>query len=679
MPYYGISNNTLYIAGTSTSEATTSFSYPTTDSETYPWITNERGSITTVIVQNKITPTLLNSCFDDFESLTSIQGIENIDTSNVTSLTSMFTNCSSLTSINLNSWDVSKVTNFSRLFYGCTGLKTINVNGWDTKSATVLSNAFYKCQSLETLNLSNWKVDNVTSLGGVFVYCSVLKSINLGNWNPVSATVFTNMFNNCPLLERIYCNKTWTGASGATGTSVFKECPLLKGAISFDSSKVSIDYANPTTGYFTATSKGGYIGISINEIPKSTDTSGNIYNGKGYKENTYINTTAENAETGMCCTGFIPFTLGDTIYFKNMEFGKSNQHRIHFWDTNKSYLGFTQTSSTYYMNQYSPVTDSNGYYTQITPIATTANGTASGAAYIRISAAGIDSDSIITVNKEPPATVAECEVAFAIKQPYIGIDNVARKIVRAYIGDENGIARLFWGSGFPDQPTSESDYTLYATYTSSTTFTAPSDGWYKIEAHGASGNGGNAVVKDFYYDDDNTTYHVCLTGGSGAGSGYACSIVKLAVGDTINLTVGAVGSDTTAVINSSKDSYDTIIVQSGGNGGNSSASVKDNHGCTSYTRGAAGVAGSVSGGNVYNYQGSNGVRGDGSTHVVSEKNYSCPAGGSPAHGDGNAGGRGMGIYRSTAVTDSWTGSEWLPYRKGYGVAGYFKISIGNTN
>lgn len=36
------------------------------------------------------------------------------------------------------------------------------------------------------------------------------------------------------------------------------------------------------------------------------------------------------------------------------------------------------------------------------------------------------------------------EAARSVTSMYIGIDNVARKIVKGYIGDENGIARLFW-------------------------------------------------------------------------------------------------------------------------------------------------------------------------------------------------------------------------------------------
>jgi len=191
--------------------------------------------------------------------------------------------------------------------------------------------------------------------------------------------------------------------------------------------------------------KAVYIGISFNEIPKSTDESGNIYNGKGYIENTYINAGTEMYVDGISTTGFIPFEIGDTVYFKNMEFGKVANHRIVFYDSNKTYLGFTGGNATYYTTSvWTSTLDDNNCYTSMTPTSTAASGTAEGTAYIRICAPGIDADSIITIDQEPPDTAAECEIARNVPSMYIGIDNVARKIKKGYIGDENGIARLFW-------------------------------------------------------------------------------------------------------------------------------------------------------------------------------------------------------------------------------------------
>ena len=225
---------------------------------------------------------------------------------------------------------------------------------------------------------------------------------------------------------------------------------------------------------------------------------------------------------------------------------------------------------------------------------------------------------------------------------------------------------------FPAQPESTADYTLIDSYTDSQTWTAPEDGWYLVEVHGASGDGGLPAV--YEYEDDDSVYYNMATGGSGAGSGYAASVVKLAAGDVVALTVGDVGETTGAVFNAtSGESYNSISVAPGGNGGNASASA-------SYTTGgAAGAAGAVSGGNIDNVSGSNGIVGTMSTQVSGEKNLVCVAGGAAGHADGNEGGRGAGVYRSIAVTDAWTANEYTPYKRTFGAAGFVKISRGNTN
>ena len=275
-----------------------------------------------------------------------------------------------------------------------------------------------------------------------------------------------------------------------------------------------------------------------------------------------------------------------------------------------------------------------------------------------------------------PESDNDQEAVHAVRSMYLGDENnIAAKVKKVYLGDANGVARLWW-AGFPAEPT---EYLPIDKYTASQTWIAPESGWFKIEVHGASGNGGLGANTSFEVDGDGG-YYVALGGGSGAGGGYGCSLVKLSAGDIVTLNIGAVGADTVVEINSSMESYDTIVVSPGGNGGNAVATAKDDVGAVtpSYS-GAAGVAGTVTGGNLANIQGGNGTRGSGTTWATGEENYSPVAGGKAAHSDGNAGGRGAGVYRSIAVSDAWTGSDWLPYKRTFGKAGFIKISRGNTN
>ena len=113
--------------------------------------------------------------------------------------------------------------------------------------------------------------------------------------------------------------------------------------------------------------------------------------------------------------------------------------------------------------------------------------------------------------------------------------------------------------------TAPTSYNLINTYTSSQTWTAPESGYYKIEVFGASGNGGAGVIIT-----NTSRFSARASGGGGGGGGYSCSQgVTLNKGDKITLTIGGVGSTTSAAITSSHNSSytHTLQVTSGANGG----------------------------------------------------------------------------------------------------------------
>ena len=70
----------------------------------------------------------------------------NFDTSKVTNMSAMFSNCSSLTNLDLRSFDTSKVTNMRWMFYGCSKLTQITVsNKWVIGSSTDVVSMFNNC------------------------------------------------------------------------------------------------------------------------------------------------------------------------------------------------------------------------------------------------------------------------------------------------------------------------------------------------------------------------------------------------------------------------------------------------------------------------------------------------------------------------------------------------------
>lgn len=253
------------------------------------------------------------------------------------------------------------------------------------------------------------------------------------------------------------------------------------------------------------------------------------------------------------------------------------------------------------------------------------------------------------------------EVKIMLSANFTELENGQTYYARVYTVNPEGYMQSEIGTqigfatpqDFPADPTS---YSLIGTYTTSQTWTAPENGYFMIEVHGASGKGGNASkvaaaspAGSYYFS----------TGSGGGGSGYACSVVRLKEGDTVEIACGAVGIVSQAVVTSSytvEDSH-TMKVTSGGNGSNSGDSQK------AVSGGAGGVG---SGGNVENGTGSAGSKNEYSVLKTSWDRTGA-AGGNPYKSDGNVGGTGGNVTNGYA---------------GYGVAGksgFVNISRGNTN
>lgn len=220
-------------------------------------------------------------------------------------------------------------------------------------------------------------------------------------------------------------------------------------------------------------------------------------------------------------------------------------------------------------------------------------------------------------------------------------------------------------SEFPEEPTS---YDLIGTYTSSQIFTAPETGYYQIDVHGASGNGGSCQSgADYGYWSDGDRYietAYMAGGGGGGGSGFGCSRIKLNKGDTVKITIVS-GGNTTVEINSTADSYPSIIVTPGDNGTSGS-----NYGKTAGKGGKGGIS---SGGTVSNLTGNAGANGNTNTGSSGGATVWAANGGSPAHSEGNTGGKGG--YGSLWVTDG--NLKTTPPTNGQ--PGFIKIYRGDTN
>ena len=128
--------------------------------------------------------------------------LSSFNTNNAINMSGMFYRCSSLKSIDLSSFNTNNVIDMSHMFYKCSSLKSIDLSSFNTNNVIDMSRMFYKCSSLETIDLSSFNTNNATNMGHMFLGCSSLKSIDLSSFNTNNATNIGDMFKGCSSLKK---------------------------------------------------------------------------------------------------------------------------------------------------------------------------------------------------------------------------------------------------------------------------------------------------------------------------------------------------------------------------------------------------------------------------------------------------------------------------------------------
>lgn len=134
-----------------------------------------------------------------------------------------------------------------------------------------------------------------------------------------------------------------------------------------------------------------------NWLPISTDASGAVYNGKGWKKNTYLSSGNDGTYEGIYASGFIPLEWNEygnaVLHCKNvgMQTGQ-NYHRISLYDADKTHIETVKTTVTSGWWTWG----SDGNIEKITVL----SASYSTAKYIRLCCGYLGDDSIITVNEE---------------------------------------------------------------------------------------------------------------------------------------------------------------------------------------------------------------------------------------------------------------------------------------
>ncbi len=193
-------------------------------------------------------PVNCDSLFKDFTSLVTIDFNGNFNTSNVTNMVGMFQGCTSIVSLDLNSFNTANVTdmtsgNTRSIFSGCSSLTNLYINNFNTKNVTAMGTLFSGCSSLTNLDLSSFNTSNVTDMNSMFSGCSSLTSLDSNSFNTLNVTDMASMFSKCSSLASLNISKFNT-SKVTDMRDMFYKCSSLTSLdlSSFNTSKVTNMY-----------------------------------------------------------------------------------------------------------------------------------------------------------------------------------------------------------------------------------------------------------------------------------------------------------------------------------------------------------------------------------------------------------------------------------------------------
>ena len=159
----------------------------------------------------------LKEMFTNCSSLTSIQNVGNWDVSNITDMSYLFSGCLSFDG-NLSNWDVSNVTDMKLMFEFCTSFNnggSSAISNWDTSSVTDMESMFSTANSFNQ-PIGSWNVSNVTNMAAMLSTSSFNQP--LSGWDVSNVTNMESMFSQTPFNQPI---NSWDVSSVTTMESMF--------------------------------------------------------------------------------------------------------------------------------------------------------------------------------------------------------------------------------------------------------------------------------------------------------------------------------------------------------------------------------------------------------------------------------------------------------------------------
>ena len=215
-----------------------------------------------------------------YSSLTELN-LSSFNTKNVVNMKYMFAKNNTLISLNLSNFNTINVENLEGLFYKCIGISELNLKSFNTSNVTNMESMFLSCSSLTSLDLSSFNTSNVTNMYDMFDDCSSLTSLDLSSFNTSNVTNMSFMFLGCSSLTTL--NLCGFNTSNVTNmSSMFCDC----------SSLTSLDLSSFNTSNVTKMSSMFYnclkLQTQINIMNAGTTSYSGMFNGALTDPSAYV-------------------------------------------------------------------------------------------------------------------------------------------------------------------------------------------------------------------------------------------------------------------------------------------------------------------------------------------------------------------------------------------------------
>ncbi|EOI00751.1 bacterial surface protein 26-residue [Enterococcus haemoperoxidus ATCC BAA-382] len=136
--------------------------------------------------------------FSNLNQVIDIENISQFDTSAVTLMRDMFSNASSLKTLDLSNFDTSQVIDMAFMFSYMSSLVNLDVSSFNTSQVVYMRSMFYDTKNIVNLDVSNFNTGLVEDMSGMFTG-SGTKNLDMTHFDTSSATDMSGMFSNLNL------------------------------------------------------------------------------------------------------------------------------------------------------------------------------------------------------------------------------------------------------------------------------------------------------------------------------------------------------------------------------------------------------------------------------------------------------------------------------------------------